>query len=71
VDLSRQFVLSHLEFVVQAWSPWLAKNTEALEKLQKEAVNMVFGLKGSTDEEKLEELGILTLQERRHQADIV
>jgi hypothetical protein len=71
VDLSRQFVLSHLEFVVQAWSPWLGKDTEALEKMQKEAVNMVFGLKGSTDEEKLEELGILTLQERRHQADMV
>jgi hypothetical protein len=53
VDLSRQFVLSHLEFVVQAWSPWLGKDTEALKKVQKEAVNMAFGLKGSTDEEKL------------------
>ncbi len=71
MDLYRQYVLSHLEFAAQAWSPWLAKDTEALKKVQKKAVNMVSGLKRSTDEEKLEELRILTMQERRHQADMV
>ncbi len=32
---------------------------------------MVSGLSGTTYEEKLEELGILTLKERRHQAHMV
>jgi hypothetical protein len=32
---------------------------------------MVSGLKGATYEEKLEELEMLTLKERRHQADMV
>ncbi len=32
---------------------------------------MVAGLKGSTYEKKLEELDMLTLEERRHQADMV
>jgi hypothetical protein len=32
---------------------------------------MVSGLKGRTYEEKLEELGLTTLEKRRHQADMV
>jgi hypothetical protein len=44
---------------------------EVLEKIQRRAVNMVAGLKGSTYEKKLEELDMLTLEERRHQADMV
>jgi hypothetical protein len=50
------------------WSSWLAKNKE----VQKKAVNMVIGLRGSTYEEKLEELNMLTMLEaRRHQGDII
>ncbi len=41
-----------------------------LEKIQKRAVNMVSGLKASTYEEKLKELGLTTLEERRHQTDM-
>jgi hypothetical protein len=42
---------------------------EVLEKVQKWAVKMVSGLKGSTYIERLKEVGLLTLEERRHQAD--
>jgi ribonuclease P/MRP protein subunit RPP40 len=41
-----------------------------LEKIQRRAVNMVSGLKAGTYEEKLKELGLTTLEERRHQADM-
>ena len=34
------------------------------------AVNMISGLKGRSYEEKLRELGITTLEERRHQLDM-
>ncbi len=37
----------------------------------KKAVNIVSGLKGATYEEKLEELEMLTLKQRRHQAAMV
>jgi hypothetical protein len=70
IGLYRQYVLPHLEFAVQAWSPWLTKDIEVLEKVQKRAVNMVSGLKGTSYEEKLAELDMLTLEERRHQADM-
>jgi hypothetical protein len=42
-----------------------------LEKVQRRAVNMASGLKGTTYEEKLNELDMLTLEERRHQSDMV
>jgi hypothetical protein len=41
-----------------------------LERIQKRAVNMVSGMKAGTYEEKFKELGLTTLEERRHQADM-
>jgi hypothetical protein len=40
-----------------------------LEKVQKRAVKMMSGLKVATYEEKLRDLGVTTLEERRHQTD--
>ncbi len=61
----------HLEFAVQAWSPWTQQDKDMLEKVQKRAVGMVSGLGGTNYEEKLKELALTTLEERRHQADMV
>jgi hypothetical protein len=69
--LYKQYVRPHLEFSTAAWSPWTAQDIERLEKVQKRAVNMVSGLKGTTYEEKLEELELLKLEERRHQSDML
>jgi hypothetical protein len=70
VGLYKQYVRPHVQFAVQAWSPWTLQDREVPEKVQKRAVGMVSGLKGRTYEEKLEELGLTTLEERRHQADM-
>ena len=66
-----QYVRPHLEFASQAWSPWHEKDIEALEKVQRRAVGLISGLRGQTYEEKLEELGLQTLQDRRVEADLV
>ena len=42
-----------------------------LEKIQRRAVSMISGLKGESYEEKLLELDLPSLEERRHQADMV
>ncbi len=60
----------HLEFAVPAWSPWLEADKEVLEKVQRRTVQMVSGLKAHTYEDRLKELGLTTLEERRHQADM-
>lgn len=70
VQLYKQYVRPHLEFAVQVWSPWLQADIESLEKVQRRAVGMVSGLRSQEYEKRLSELGLTTLAERRHQADM-
>ena len=71
LQLYKQFVRCHLEFAVPAWSPWTAADIDVLEKVQKRAVNLVTGLQAKTYEDKLSEIGISTLLERRVKNDMV
>jgi hypothetical protein len=68
--LYQRYVRPHLEFLSQAWSPWLKKDVKVLEKVQMRAVKMVNGLTG-TYEEKLKALGMHSLEQRREEADMV
>jgi hypothetical protein len=68
--LYKQYVRPHLEFSTQAWSPWTEGDKACLEKVQERAVRMVSGLKSDDYSERLSELGLPTLEERRHQADM-
>lgn len=68
--LYKQYVRPHLEFSTQAWAPWMEKDEACLEKIQQRAVKMVSGLNGTTYEDRLAELGLTTLEERRWQADM-
>jgi hypothetical protein len=69
--LYQQYVRPHLEFAVTAWAPWTSADKECLEKVQKRAVGMVQGLAGRTYEERLKEMDMVTLEERRHQLDML
>lgn len=71
VSLYKSYVRPHLEFSSQAWSPWLARDIDILEKVQKRAVNMVGGLRSVTYAEQLAELGLQSLEERRREADLL
>ena len=63
-------VRPHLEFAGQAWSPWTAADKAVLEQVQRRAIRMVSGLRGQEYEDRLKELGLTTLEERSHQADM-
>ena len=58
--LFKTFVRPKLEYCVPAWRPWLKKDFNKLERVQRRAVKMIQGLKGKTYEEKLKELGLMT-----------
>ena len=60
-----------LEFASTVWSPWTAADINTLESVQKRFVGMVSGLRGTTYNEKLSELDLLSLEERRLVADLV
>jgi hypothetical protein len=70
LQLYKQYVHPHLEFATQSWSPWLQADIGVLEKVQRRAVGMVFSLQAKDYEDRLRELGLTTLEERRHQADM-
>ena len=71
MGLYKMYVRHHLELAVQAWSPWLVKDIELLEKVQRRAVNMVVGLKATSYEGKLKELGLTSLKSRRERGDMI
>jgi ribonuclease P/MRP protein subunit RPP40 len=69
--LYQQYVRPHLEFASPAWSPWQEGDKECLEKVQRRAVGMIAGLKSRDYSERLKELGLTTMEERRHKLDMV
>ena len=71
VRLYKTFVRPHLEFSVQAWSPWHLKDIEVLEKVQERAVKMVKGLRSNNYIDRLKELGLPSLAERRTRGDCI
>ena len=64
-------VRTHMEYAIQAWSPQLKKDILVLEKVQKRATRMVPELAGLSYEDRLRELGLTTLEERRRRGDLI
>ena len=64
VRLYKQYVLLHLEFARPAWSHWKVADRKTLENVQRRAIRMVAGLKATWYEDRLAELGMVTLEER-------
>ena len=71
VPLYKTFVRPKLEFSVAAWSPWMEKDAEALEKVQKRMIRMLSDVKGDSYEAKLKDVGLTTLRERRTRGDLI
>ena len=69
--LYKQYVRPHLKYAVQAWSPWLEKDKEILESVQKRAARSVSGMQAQDYQGRLKELGWVSLTERRQRADMV
>ena len=71
LKLYKQQVLPLLEFACPAWNPWQSADIEKLEKVQIRFVKSMSSLKGKTYEEKLKEIGLLSLERRRTRFDLV
>ena len=65
------YVRPHLEFSSPSWSPWLQKDIDVLEDVQIKFVKNVTGLQGKTYHERLLELNLLPLVDRRVYLDLV
>ena len=71
VPLYQTFVRPQLEYAAAAWNPWLQKDIIALEKVQQRLVRSLSDKRGNDYEERLKNIGMSTLQDRRQRGDII
>ena len=71
VTLYRSHVRPHLEFCVQTWSPYMAKDIDSLEKVQHRATKLVTSLVKLTYEQRLRHLRLHSLHCRRQRGDLI
>ena len=71
LKLYKALVRPKLEYCVQAWRPYLKRDIENLERVQKRATKLIFECKGLKYENRLKITGLTSLNDRRTRGDMI
>lgn len=69
--LYKSLVHPHLECCIQAWSPYLRKDIDTLEKVQRRATKLGPALRDFPYEQRIQTLGLTTLKARGIRGDML
>ena len=65
------YVRQHLEYAQASWAPWTQGDIQTLEQVQRRYTRQVAEIGSLPYEERLDRLGLTTLQARRERGDMV
>ena len=71
VKLYKSIVRCHMETAIPVWFPYLVKDIEMMESVQRRATKMIPSTKGMEYDERLRLLKLPTLRYRRHRGDLI
>jgi len=69
--LYKTYIRLHIEYCVQAWSPYYAKDIDMLEKIQHHATKLIPQLANLPYEERIQNLNMYSLYCRRERGDLI
>ena len=69
--LYKTYILPQLEYCIQAWSPGLRKDIDMMEKVQRRATKLIPSLRSKPYHDRLEELKLYSLEQRRLRGDLI
>ena len=71
IPIYKAIVRPHLEYCVQAWSPYYRRDILCLERVQRLATRMIAGQRGKSYEQRLRDLNLFSLERRRARGDLI
>ena len=69
--LCKTYIRPHIEYCIQAWSPYYAKDIDMLEKIQHRATKLIHQLANLPYEERIQNLNMFSLYCRRERGDLI